>query len=460
MNSSLLAEYRADVWAMEPRALEAFLGHLADLCASEPVAAGLFEPDPGFKSRMTVAGGVAEIPVVGALLKRVPAIFRRWGIEATGYSEIAADVREALADKSVKVIRLRVESPGGQVAGVTEAGDAIYAARLEKTVHARIEDIGASGAYWLAAQANTISADRNAMVGSIGVYSVVEDSSRAAEMEGVKVHVLSSGEHKGMGIPGAPVTDKQLEGMRAVINGMADNFIVAVAGGREVAMDKAVGWATGQVWLADTARQMGLIDRVEGLEDMKGSPGVPAAALVEHEENAMSKSETLPAAPAPAAAVPAPDPMVAERKRQDDLCAAFPGEPQFVLDQIAAGASVTDAKAAFADVLKGRNADLAKENAELKAKAAAPAPAPVQAPVVVPAAAGAPPVPQAGEPGNAAEKDFMAASKDYAKEHKCSITTAMSAVAKAEPALHEQFRLKQVARGPEVRERKRALGMK
>jgi len=304
---------------MEPRALEAFLGHLADLFQSEPVAAGLFEPDPAFKSRMTVVGGVAEIPVAGVLLKRVPAIFRRWGLEATGYSEIVADVKAALADKEVKVIRMRIESPGGQVAGVAEAGDAIYAARLEKNVTARIEDIGASAAYWLAAQANVISADRNAQVGSIGVYTVIADLSRAAEMQGVKIHVISSGEHKGAGVPGSPITDRQLDGMRAVINGMADNFIAAVAGGREVATEKVISWATGQVWLAADARAMGLIDSVEsGLKGESGSSGVPVAATVlETKENTMSEAEKITAA-APAVAtgaavstLPAAAPVVA-----------------------------------------------------------------------------------------------------------------------------------------------------
>lgn len=457
--SNPLAEYRNEVWAMEPRALESFLGHVTDLFAAEPVAAGLFEPDPSFKSRMTTIGGVAEIPVAGVLLKRVPAIFRRLGLEATGYSEIVADIKAALEDKDVKVIRLKIESPGGQVAGVAEAGDAIYAARLEKNVTAQISDIGASAAYWLASQANTISADRNAQIGSIGVYTVAVDSSEAAKQEGYKVHVISSGEYKGAGVPGSPITEKQLEGMKAVIEGMANNFIAAVAGGREIPTKTAIGWATGQVWLAADAKAMGIIDSIEGEKDNQrkaGASDVPAAVVTilanESEETIMAdttKTDGTAAAPVatppapPAAAVPAPDPLAVEKTRQADILAAFPGEPQFALEQITAGATVDQAKIAFSDVLRARLEAANKENAELKAAKA-------------PAVAGAPALATAVDVAAGVKPDFKALVEAYRKEHQCSETAAVLAVNRAHPTAREEYLEK---RADELRATKASLGM-
>jgi len=460
VNNPILAEFSKDVWAMEPRALESFISRLSAVDEKQLFFAGPFGmPDGKRKSKMCItADGVAEIPVKGVLLKNVPAWLSWFGINATGYDEIREDIQSALDDKAVRSIRLKVESPGGQVSGVMEAAEAIYKAREQKPVGALIEDLGASGAYWLASQAVKIGANANAVVGSIGVYSVAVDYSKAAEMEGVKVHVISSGPHKGAGVPGAPITEPQLEALREVITGMAENFISDVARGRSAKVEDVRTWASGRTWLAGVANEMGLIDQVVNGQGTKGAPGVPGAAaqesLSEGECVMDDKSKTPPAAAGAGETVAptAPDQLAIERKRQADIRAAFPGEDTFALEQIVAGASVEQAEIAFGKVLRERNAKLTKELADTKAAKAAEAPKP-------PASAGAPPVPQAGEAGPSSA-DFMETSRAYAAEKKCSMVVAMSFIARTQPKLHEAFVQEQIARGPEHHARKKALGMK
>jgi signal peptide peptidase SppA len=493
MNNPILAEFSKDVWAMEPRALEAFLGRLAGIeihnspirlnssdldtrstwrllvfddkgrlqdheVAFSPVVGPFNFPDGKRKSKMSItADGVAEIPVKGVLLKNVPAWLSWLGINATGYDEIREDIQTALDDKAVRSIRLKVESPGGQVSGVMEAAEAIYKAREQKPVGALIEDLGASGAYWLASQAVKIGANANAVVGSIGVYSVAVDYSKAAEMEGIKVHVISSGPHKGAGVPGAPITEPQLDALREVINGMAENFISDVARGRAAKVEDVRTWASGRTWLAGVANEMGLIDQVVNGQGKNGAPDVPAAAAKtpELEESVMAETPKTPPAVAGAGetvAPTAPDQLAIERKRQADIRAAFPGEDAFALEQIVAGASVEQAEIAFGKVLRERNAKLTKELADSKAAKAAEAPKPQ------PSAGGAPPLPQSGEAGRS-EQDFMELAKAHAKEHGCGMVAAMSAVAKAHPESHEAYIEKQRSRIPEVRARKRELGI-
>ena len=94
---------------------------------------------------------------------------------------------------------LHVDSPGGHVAGVQALADTIFQARKLKPLHAHIEDLGASAAYWLASQANTVTANSTAEVGSIGTMAVVHDSSGAAAKAGIKVYVVSSAPAAGIG---------------------------------------------------------------------------------------------------------------------------------------------------------------------------------------------------------------------------------------------------------------------
>jgi len=456
MNNPILAEFSKDVWAMEPRALESFIARLSMIDEGKLFVAGPFGlPDGKRKTKMCItADGVAEIPVKGVLLKNVPAWLSWFGINATGYDEIREDIQSALDDKGVRSIRLKVESPGGQVSGVMEAAEAIYKAREQKPVGAIIEDLGASGAYWLAAQAIKIGANANAVVGSIGVYSVAVDYSKAAEMEGVKVHVISSGPHKGAGVPGAPITEPQLDALREVINGMAENFISDVARGRAAKVEDVRTWASGRTWLAGVANEMGLIDQVVNGQGTKGAPGGPEAADVkpQHGENAMADKPQAAAGAGDPVAPPAEDKVAIERKRCADIRAAFPGEDAFVLEQITNCSSVEQAEIAFGKVLRERNAKLTKELVDTKAAKAAEAPKPT-------ASAGAPPVPQAGEAGPSSA-DFMETSRAYAAEKKCSMVVAMSFIARTQPKLHEAFVQEQIARGPEHHARKKALGMK
>jgi ClpP class serine protease len=80
-----------------------------------------------------------------------------------------------------------------------------------KPLAAHIETMGASAAYWMASQAPRVTASRGAQVGSIDAYTVRIDASWAAEINGVQVHVISSGPYMGAGVPGVPITEAQLK---------------------------------------------------------------------------------------------------------------------------------------------------------------------------------------------------------------------------------------------------------
>jgi signal peptide peptidase SppA len=440
-------EFASEPWAMEPKALEVLLTRLEGILA--PLASG--RDDMKAKRRpMFVEDGVATVSISGVLLKSVPGWLRGWGVDATGYDEIREDVKSAVESQGVHTIRLAVNSPGGQVAGVKEAADAVFAARAFKRVVARIEDIGASGAYWLASQADTIEAGPNALVGSIGVYSAYVDSSKAYEEAGLKVHLIASGEHKGMGVSGTQITKGQIQAAKEVIDGMAANFSVDVARGRGQSSEKVAEWATGRVWIADQALALGLVDRVGVSNEDIPSSGGRAAAEVQGSvlgEEGMSTitSQSTAAGAEEIRAKAAKEAQEGERKRCADIRAAFPKDPAFALEQIERGASIAEAKGAYADVLQAKLDVQSKELEEAK-KAPAKAAVPV----------GAPPVAAEGDPSQAAPgKGYLERAKEIAEAKGISMRQAFSQVSKEEPALYAAY-LAEVGAG-HIYERRRRV---
>jgi signal peptide peptidase SppA len=265
MNEAILSAIQSDPWMVEPLHLEALLKRLSTVESATLPHLGKKSSSSDLGWRQ---GEWAVIPISGVLMKEVPWYFGQIGMDATSYGDIVSKVKKATADDSVKGIILKVSSPGGQVSGAQEAADAIYEARGKKPIHAFCEDITASGAYLLASQANSISANSNAIVGSIGVYAVYTDFSGQAEQMGIHVHVIRSGEHKGMGVPGSKISNVQLTAQQELIDGMAANFKKSVIRGRGMSQAKVDNLATGKCWLADQAKICGLIDRVGTFENV------------------------------------------------------------------------------------------------------------------------------------------------------------------------------------------------
>lgn len=419
--SILLHELTADAWAMEPGRLHtlfARLGQIAgqNLMALPTVQIAVSEPKVQIRE-----DGTAVVPIKGILTKEeLPAWMSIFGIVGTSYGRIRRMIAEAAASEKTQRIELRIESPGGQVSGVAETAEAIAAAAKDYEVTATVEDLAASAAYWLASQADTITANPNAFIGSIGVYTVYGDWSKFAADLGVTIHVIRSGEHKGMGVMGAPITEAQIAAMQENIDRIAAHFTDAVASGRGWERDKAVELSTGRLWEATAAAELGLIDAVT-MPTTLGATAQTTKPTTERDQP-MKDQEQKAEATVDIAAV-----QSAERKRMADLRAAFPKDLEFAMTQFEAGATLTEAKAAYADVLSERLAAKDKEPAKGATNAAMGADGRIG---------------QAHAEGNESQEDgpdFLAVSRQYAAEHKCTMASAMQAVQSAQPDLHQRF---------------------
>lgn len=256
-------------WAITRPMLQTIAGIISQRAAgfevrAEDVAAAVASRKASSGAAPT---GVALIPIAGVIVPRANLFSDiSGGASAEG---IAAQLRAAMSDPNVGSIVLDVDSVGGNVAGITELAAEIRRARAVKPVHAVANFTMASAAYWLAAQATRISASPSATVGSIGVLGIHEDLSKALELKGVKVSLLTAGKFKGEGNPTEPLSDEARAFMQQRIDDSYGQFVKDVALGRGVKPGEVRGgFGEGRALSAKDALDAGMVDDVATLDDV------------------------------------------------------------------------------------------------------------------------------------------------------------------------------------------------
>jgi protease-4 len=225
-------------------------------------AAGTFEGPQGEESRMyAFTNGVAVIEVNGPMMKGES----KYGDSCSTIMTRMA-LRQAGRDPGCTSVLMLFDSPGGTVAGTEDLANDVIALKNSKPVYGHVNDMCASAALWIATQCTKLSANATALVGSIGTLSVVEDTSKKMEMEGTRVIVVSTGEMKGSFTEGAPVSDAQIAYLQEIINQTNEFFLKGVATGRSMDIRNVRKAATGEMYLAGKAKDLGLIDSVQSAD--------------------------------------------------------------------------------------------------------------------------------------------------------------------------------------------------
>lgn len=217
------------------------------------------------KKPYQVSGTTAVIPLTGPMSKHYTCA--TWLIGGTASTEVAYAIRQATKDDSIETILMVIDSPGGEVSGIEDLGNALFAARGIKKTVAVIEDMACSAGYWVASQAEEVWCNRTAWVGNIGVYTVVHDFSKAAAEQGVKVTVVKSAERKGDGVRGAKVEKAAYDHLQELIDTQHANFVAAVARGRGMTTEDVEELADGRCHIGQDAVDAGLADRIGSVED-------------------------------------------------------------------------------------------------------------------------------------------------------------------------------------------------
>ncbi len=137
---------------------------------------------------------VAVIPLKGE-------ISMSYGGYSEGFSalELVEKLDEAQNDPSIGVIFLDIDSPGGSVVATKQIVYKVLEVKKTKPVVSYIGEVGASGAYYVAASSDYIITDADSITGSIGVISIVPNIEELLTKIGVKVNIVKAGEYKAIG---------------------------------------------------------------------------------------------------------------------------------------------------------------------------------------------------------------------------------------------------------------------
>lgn len=438
---------------LEPKAIEAAIGR--------SVAASGADPQPPRLYRLH--GSTAIIPVYGVIAKYANQVNDVSQPVGTSVEQISADLARALEDRKVNAIVLDIESPGGSVSGIFDLADRIYEARAIKPVHAHSQDLAASAAFLLASQAQSFTVGRGADIGSIGVYTVLRDASRAAEQSGVRYHLVRSGPYKGTGSYGVSISEEELSHIQDRINAKAMMFVQDVARGRGLAAEHVAAMATGAVWTGIEAVEAGLADAtgtlealLEAVETKPAGPVVPArrstsTVAAGDMENDMSGKTEKPATDqaADVEAIRAEAARAANEaaaQRVKELSGVLGGRTELLSKALAEGWDATAAKAHLADELAVENKALGEQLEAANAKAQEVAKE-LQEVKALAAKAGVKPVDVKGdsEPADDAtayEKAVEARAAELVASGKSANAArgqATREVAKAMPQLHQAY---------------------
>jgi protease-4 len=181
---------------------------------------------------------------------------------------IVSGLRSAFEDQGAQAVVLRINSPGGSPVQAGIVNDEIQRLKAKhgKKVYAVVEEVCASGAYYVAVAADEIFVDKASLVGSIGVLMDGFGFVGAMDKLGIERRLLTAGENKGMLDPFSPQNDRQVAYAQAMIDQIHQQFITVVRAGRGERLKESPDTFSGLFWNGEQAIELGLADRLGNLD--------------------------------------------------------------------------------------------------------------------------------------------------------------------------------------------------
>lgn len=221
---------------------------------------------------------VRNLPVIGKFFEKRPKVhvLRLSGIiadsssgQTISHNRLSKYIDKAFDKEGVEAVALVINCPGGSPAQTALIANHIrmLAEAKELPLYAFVEDIAASGGYWLACTADEIYAQETSIVGSIGVISAGFGFEDVIEQYGIHRRVHTSGKEKSFMDPFLPEKKSDIDRLKTIQKDMHECFIGWVNQRRG---DKLKGenkdLFEGQFWIAGTAQENGVIDGIESLQ--------------------------------------------------------------------------------------------------------------------------------------------------------------------------------------------------
>jgi protease-4 len=182
---------------------------------------------------------------------------------------VMAGLQDAFKDKRTQGVILRINSPGGSPVQAGYINDEMRRLRAKYPnipLYAVVEDICASGGYYVAAAADRIYIDKASIIGSIGVLMDGFGFTGALEKLGIERRLLAAGDNKGFLDPFSPLPEAQKQHAEQMLGQIHQQFIGVVRAGRGERLKETADMFSGLLWVGQKSIEMGLADELGSIE--------------------------------------------------------------------------------------------------------------------------------------------------------------------------------------------------
>src|SRR5712671_6319332 len=183
--------------------------------------------------------------------------------------KVNASLQAAFKDKNTQGVVLRINSPGGSPVQSQTIYDEMKRLRKkypEIPLYVVVEDICASGGYFVAAGADRIYVSKSSIVGSIGVLMNGFGFTGLMDKLGIDRRLITAGENKGMLDPFSPVQERDVEHAKKLVNDIHQQFIEVVREGRGKRLKETPDMFSGLIWTGQKSIELGLADGLGTLD--------------------------------------------------------------------------------------------------------------------------------------------------------------------------------------------------
>ncbi len=190
---------------------------------------------------------------------------------AASADNIIPSLQDAFKDKKTQGVILRINSPGGSPVQAGYINDEIRRLRAKYPkipLYAVVEDMCASGGYYVAAAADKIFVNKASMVGSIGVLMDGFGFTGTMEKLGVERRLMTAGDNKGFMDPFSPVNPRHRELLKQMLDEIHQQFIDVVKQGRGKRLKETADIFSGLIWTGQKSIELGLADEMGSMESV------------------------------------------------------------------------------------------------------------------------------------------------------------------------------------------------
>lgn len=181
---------------------------------------------------------------------------------------VVKDLSRLREDANIKAVVLRVNSPGGSAFASEQIWNEVVKLKAEKPIIVSMGSMAASGGYYISCAADSIFAEATTLTGSIGIFGMVPNfEGLLTDKIGLDIDVVKTNPHSDMNFPIRPMSEREKNIIQKNVERGYALFVKRCADGRGMSEDAIRQVAEGRVWTGATAKELGLVDQLGGINE-------------------------------------------------------------------------------------------------------------------------------------------------------------------------------------------------